>query len=74
MAALALGTSMARGTGLFEVELCGEGVSGDGTGEWLLSEWFEKVSAIGEDVFHPKNEVSLLEPVALGALAAALSL
>ena len=48
---------------LDEVILWGEG----GAGEWLPSEYVVgEVSAMGDDVFHPKKEVSLLGPGDLG--------
>ena len=62
--ALALDVSIACRKDLFdEVWLSGEGDSGDGIGEWLLSEMdVGDASAIGDEVFHPKKEVSLLGP------------
>ena len=66
---LDLGTSMACDADLLDEDrLRGDGNSGDGgAGEWLLSEKFVgETSAIGDDVFHPKNEVSLFGPGDLG--------
>ncbi len=58
----ALEASTGNGTDLCDVEeLCGDGERGDGMGEWLLSEnVVVEDSATGDDVFHPKNVVSLL--------------
>ena len=73
---MALGTSIALGRDFGELRPRGEGSSGDGMGEWL-GEWLrpEQVegdaSAIGDDVFHPKNDVSLFGPGDLGVLVMA---
>ena len=66
--ALAFEVSIACGSDLPEEEkLIGVGESGEGAGEWLLSEnEVGEISAIGEEVFHPKKDVSLLGPGDLG--------
>lgn len=59
---------MAWGNDLVDEDrLCGEG-PGDWLGEWLLAEKDGETSAIGDDVFHPKNEVSLFGPGDRGVL------
>ncbi len=59
---MALEPSIGNGRDLCDVEeLCGEGERGDGIGEGLLSEnVVVEDSATGDDVFQPKNVVSLL--------------
>lgn len=61
---LALGISFTCGIDFCdEARLCGDGDRGDGAGEWLLPEYeVGETSAIGDDVFQPKKEVSLLGP------------
>ena len=65
----AFGISVTRDADLLdEVILWGEGDRGEGgAGEWLPSEYVVgEVSAMGDDVFHPKKEVSLFGPGDLG--------
>lgn len=63
--ALALEVSIARGIDLLEyAEVCGEGTSGDGNGEWPLSD----ISVLdesppGDEFFQLKKDVSLLPGV-----------
>ena len=68
--ALALGTSIPGGIDLVdEGKLWGDGERGEGAGDWLgLEKFVEDPSATGEDVFQPKNDVSLLGPGDLGVL------
>ncbi len=68
--AWALGTSIACGTDLVdEDKLRGDGERGEGAGDWLAVEKLVgELSATGEDVFHPKNDVNLLGPGDLGVL------
>ena len=68
--ALALLTSIVCGTDFVEEDkLWGDGERGEGPGDWLgVEKSVGEPSATGEDVFHPKNDVSLLGPGDLGVL------